>query len=59
MENSSVVRWRDWYADEGLAGLEDRPRSGGPPAYGPEVRLRIVATATSARHTPTTAGRTG
>ncbi|MGP3951375.1 helix-turn-helix domain-containing protein [Streptomyces sp. 7N604] len=44
---STVVRWRDRYADQGLAGLEDRPRSGRPPVYGPEVRLRIVATATS------------
>ncbi|WP_274911087.1 helix-turn-helix domain-containing protein [Streptomyces sp. WZ-12] len=44
---STVVRWRDRYAQEGLAGLEDRPRSGRPPVYGPEVRLRIVATATS------------
>ncbi|MEU5157791.1 IS630 family transposase [Glycomyces sp. NPDC021274] len=44
---STVVRWRDRYAQEGLAGLEDRPRSGRPPMYGPEVRLRIVATATS------------
>ncbi|MFD9791432.1 IS630 family transposase [Streptomyces sp. NPDC059070] len=44
---STVVRWRDRYAREGLAGLEDRPRSGRPPVHGPEVRLRIVATATS------------
>ncbi|MCX5326907.1 IS630 family transposase [Streptomyces sp. NBC_00120] len=45
---STVVRWRDRFAREGLAGLEDRLRSGRPPVYGPEVRLRIVATATSA-----------
>ncbi|MFE1521506.1 helix-turn-helix domain-containing protein [[Kitasatospora] papulosa] len=44
---STVLRWRDRYAREGLAGLEDRPRSGRPPLYGPEVRLRIVTTATS------------
>lgn len=47
MDVSTVVRWRDRYADQGLAGLEDRPRSGRPPVYGPEVRLRIVATAAS------------
>lgn len=47
MDVSTVVRWRDRYAREGLAGLEDRPRSGRPPVYGPEVRLRIVATVTS------------
>ncbi|MFK8906411.1 helix-turn-helix domain-containing protein [Streptomyces sp. YS-3] len=29
------------------AGLDDRPRSGRPPVYGPEVRLRVVAAATS------------
>ncbi|MFD7297921.1 IS630 family transposase [Streptomyces sp. NPDC059897] len=44
---STVVRWRDRYARQGLAGLEDRPRSGRPPVYGPEVRLRVVAAATS------------
>lgn len=43
---STVVRWRDRYAREGMAGLNDRPRSGRPPVYGPQVRLRIVATAT-------------
>ncbi|UUU33167.1 helix-turn-helix domain-containing protein [Streptomyces sp. CA-210063] len=42
---STVVRWRDRYAGEGLAGLEDRPRSCRPPVYGPEVRLRIVEAA--------------
>ncbi|MBT2395928.1 IS630 family transposase [Streptomyces sp. ISL-100] len=44
---STAVRWRDRYDREGLAGLEDRPHSGRPPVYGPEVRLRIVAAATS------------
>ncbi|MGW0549182.1 helix-turn-helix domain-containing protein [Streptomyces altiplanensis] len=47
LDVSTVERWRDRFARERLAGLEDRPRSGRPPVYGPEVRLRIVATATS------------
>ncbi|MFH8739432.1 helix-turn-helix domain-containing protein [Streptomyces sp. NPDC017964] len=51
--------WRDRFAREGLAGLEDRPRPGRPPVYGPEVRLRVVAAATAHRPTPMTAGRTG
>ncbi|MEU9213911.1 helix-turn-helix domain-containing protein [Streptomyces sp. NPDC048415] len=56
---STVVRWRDRCAREGLAGLDDRPRSGRPSVHGPEVRLRIVATVTSTPPTPTTPGRTG
>ncbi|WP_199923769.1 IS630 family transposase [Streptomyces cellulosae] len=44
---STVVRWRDRFAREGMAGLKDRPRSGRPPVYGPQVRLRVVAAATS------------
>lgn len=48
MDVSTVVRWRGRFAREGLAGLEDRPRSGRPPVYGPQVRLRIVAAATAA-----------
>ncbi|MFE0802188.1 helix-turn-helix domain-containing protein [Streptomyces sp. NPDC058812] len=35
-----------------MAGLDDRARSGRPPVYGPGVRLRIVATATSAAPHP-------
>lgn len=52
MDVSTVVRWRDRFIAEGLAGLEDRPRSGRPPLYGPEVRLRIVAAATSEPPSP-------
>ncbi|WP_206442687.1 IS630 family transposase [Streptomyces boncukensis] len=44
---TTVVRWRDRFLAEGLDGLEDRPRSGRPRTFGPQVRLRIVAAATS------------
>ncbi|WP_306985412.1 IS630 family transposase [Streptomyces canus] len=44
---STVVRWRDRFAREGMAGQKDRPGSGRPPVYGPQVRLRVVAAAAS------------
>ena len=31
----TVVRWRDRYKQEGLDGLQDRPRSGRPPTFSP------------------------
>jgi transposase len=31
----TVVRWRSRYEQEGLAGLQDRPRSGRPPTFSP------------------------
>ncbi|MGH3803649.1 MAG: IS630 family transposase, partial [Pseudonocardiaceae bacterium] len=46
---ATVRRWRKRLAIEGLAALEDRPRSGRPRRYGPEVHLAIVAAVTSAR----------
>ncbi|MFF3159425.1 IS630 family transposase, partial [Streptomyces sp. NPDC057910] len=52
MDEKTVARWRDRFMALGLAGLEDRPRPGRPPVYGPEIRLRIVAAATSLPPTP-------
>ncbi|MFJ8827655.1 IS630 family transposase [Streptomyces sp. NPDC102467] len=49
---STVVRRRDRFAREGMAGLKDRLRSGRPPVYGPQVRLRIVAAAISSPPRP-------
>ncbi|MGV9249700.1 helix-turn-helix domain-containing protein [Streptomyces sp. NPDC003710] len=45
----TVRRWRKRFAADGLAALEDRPRPGRSPRYGPDVHLAIVATVTSAR----------
>jgi transposase len=44
---NTVRAWRRRFARGGMAALSDRPRSGRPEVYGPDVRLRIVATATS------------
>ena len=40
--------WRRRFVRGGMPALADRPRSGRPEVYGPDVRLPIVATATSA-----------
>ena len=42
-----VSKWRRRFAEERLAGLKDRPRSGGPPRYGHDERLAVFATACS------------
>jgi transposase len=44
----TVRTWRRRFIRGGMPALADRPRSGRPEAYGPAVRLAIVATATSA-----------
>lgn len=31
----TILRWRSRYEEEGLGGLEDRPRSGRPPTFSP------------------------
>src|SRR6266542_4933423 len=33
----AVIRWKRRYADEGIAGLDDRPKSGRPPTIDPLV----------------------
>jgi transposase len=45
---TTVRTWRRRFARGGIPALSDRPRSGRPEVYGPDVRLAIVATATSA-----------
>ena len=37
----TVIKWRRAYADQGLAGLADRPRSGRPREITPEQRFAI------------------
>lgn len=46
---NTVRKWRGRFAAVGLDGLRDAERSGrpGPKVHGPEVRVTIVATATS------------
>ncbi|MGO8884329.1 MAG: helix-turn-helix domain-containing protein [Streptosporangiaceae bacterium] len=44
---NTVRTWRRRFARGGMPALPDRPRSGRPEVYGPGVRLRIVAAATS------------
>jgi transposase len=58
VDEKTVARWRDRFVSRGLEGLEDRPRSGRPWLYGPEIRLRIVAAATSLPPARTGVGRT-
>ena len=43
----TVRTWRRRFARGGMPALCDRPRSGRPDEYGPDVRLQIVAAATS------------
>jgi transposase len=44
---TTVRTWRRRFARAGLPALCDRPRSGRPEVYGPDIRLAIVAAATS------------
>lgn len=46
LSEDAVGRWRRRYAAAGLKGLNDRERSGRPPVYGHDERLRVVATVT-------------
>ena len=43
----TVRTWRGRFVRGGMPALVDRPRSGRPEVYGPDVRLAIVAAATS------------
>ncbi|MCA1701561.1 MAG: IS630 family transposase, partial [Actinobacteria bacterium] len=41
----TVVKWRGRYAEHGIEGLRDAPRSGAPLTHGPETRALLVAKA--------------
>ncbi len=41
----TIAKWRGRYAEDGLEGLRDAPRSGAPLTHGPEVRARLIAKA--------------
>ncbi len=43
----AVCKWRIRFRDHGLDGLEDAPRAGRPPLYGPTDRLVLMAKVTS------------
>jgi len=41
----TVVKWRGRYAERGIEGLCDAPRSGAPLTHGPETRALLIAKA--------------
>ncbi|MGW4471895.1 IS630 family transposase [Nonomuraea sp. NPDC004354] len=43
---TTVRTWRRRFVVGGLPALADRPRSGRPEVYGPDMRLRVIALAT-------------
>lgn len=47
LNEKTVRKWLKRFTDEGVAGLEDAPRSGAPVHYTPEVKAQIIATALS------------
>ncbi|WP_413230350.1 helix-turn-helix domain-containing protein [Kitasatospora herbaricolor] len=47
---NTVRKWRRRFAVLGVDGLRDAERSGRPKVYGSDVRVAIVATATSEHH---------
>lgn len=53
VESDTVGKWRGRFAREGLAGLEDRPRSGRRPVYGHDDRLKIIKKVTEEPPDPT------
>ena len=56
LSRNQVGVWRRRYAEEGLEGLSDRPRSGRPRVYGPADRLALVKAITTR---PPEAGQLG
>jgi transposase len=40
---STVIKWRQRFAQSGLAGLNDAPRPGATPVYGEDFRNRVLA----------------
>jgi hypothetical protein len=55
----TVRTWIARYASGGRPALADRPRPGRPEVYGPTVRVRVIATATSPRRPGSPSGATG
>jgi transposase-like protein len=42
----TVIKWRRQYAEDGLAGLEDAPRPGGPKSVLTEKAIGVILSAT-------------
>jgi transposase len=40
---NTVIKWRQRFAQQGLAGLDDAPRPGAKPVYGVDFRNRVLA----------------
>ena len=40
---NTVSKWRIRFAQQGIAGLADAPRSGKPKTYGPDLRTKLLA----------------
>jgi transposase len=40
---NTVIKWRQRFAQQGLAGLSDAPRPGAKPVYGEDFRNRLLA----------------
>ena len=40
---NKIILWRQRYMEEGLEGLQDRPRSGRPPKYDKAFRKKVLA----------------
>src|SRR3974390_902235 len=40
---NTVIKWRQRFAQQGLAGLRDAPRPGAKPVYGADFRNRVLA----------------
>jgi transposase len=49
MHESNVAKWRNRFRENGLKGLEDSPRPGGPRRFGHDERMALAAAATSER----------
>lgn len=45
LDGKTVRKWLKRFAEHGLAGLNDAPRSGAPSRYSAQVKAEIVATA--------------